>query len=68
MRINQTHANDLALPYPLRVSVEVKWTEALTSRLEKENFEMCVIEYLVIRFLCYRFRFIHPRMEHDTTD
>ena len=32
MRINQTQLNDLALSYPLRVSVDVKWTEALTSR------------------------------------
>lgn len=32
MRINQTQLNDLALSYPLRVSVDVKWTDALTSR------------------------------------
>lgn len=32
VRINQTQHNDLALPYPQRVSVEVKWTEALTSK------------------------------------
>lgn len=37
MRINQTQLNDLALSYPLRVSVDVKWTEALTSRLEENG-------------------------------
>lgn len=35
MRINQTQPNDLALSYPIRVSVDVKWTEALTSRYVK---------------------------------
>ncbi|KAL7026926.1 hypothetical protein ACKWTF_005237 [Chironomus riparius] len=37
VRINQTQHNDLALPYPQRVSVEVKWTEALTSKLKILN-------------------------------
>ncbi|CRL04889.1 CLUMA_CG017940, isoform A [Clunio marinus] len=37
MRINQTQLNDLALSYPLRVSIDVKWTEALTSRLKILN-------------------------------
>ncbi|CAO1385929.1 unnamed protein product [Diamesa hyperborea] len=32
--INQTHPNDSTSIYPMRVSVDVKWTEALTSRLK----------------------------------
>ncbi|XP_055641823.1 uncharacterized protein LOC129778752 isoform X2 [Toxorhynchites rutilus septentrionalis] len=30
----ETHPNETSITYPSRISVELKWTEALTSRLE----------------------------------
>ncbi|KAG5684224.1 hypothetical protein PVAND_013462 [Polypedilum vanderplanki] len=37
VKINPTQHNDLTVPYPQRVTVDVKWTEALTSRLRILN-------------------------------